>query len=114
KTYRALVRLAADVAPAALERLTQLVGEVAQQTPVRVLRRRADMTRRRRVQSVRWLAIDPRTVELTVRTQAGTYIKELISGDGGRTRPSVAEVLAAPAECAELDVLAIHLDTVDP
>ncbi len=37
-------------------------------------------------------------------------MKELISGDGGRTRPSVAGILGVAAECAELDVLAIHLD----
>lgn len=54
--------------------------------------------------------LDPRTIELEVRTEAGLYVKELVSGDGGRTCPSVAEVLGTAAECAELDVLAIHLD----
>jgi len=110
KTYRALVRLAEAVPPAALERLGGLVGEVEQQTPVRVLRRRADLPRRRRIHSVEWRRTDDRTLELTVRTQAGTYVKELISGDGGRTRPSVAGILGVAAECAELDVVAIHLD----
>jgi len=108
KTYRAVVRLAADVDEAALGRLAGLAGLVRQRTPVRVLRRRSDLVRRRQVRAVTWRRLDPRTVELEVRAQAGTYIKELISGDGGRTRPSVAEVLGVPAECAELDVVAFH------
>jgi tRNA pseudouridine synthase 10 len=51
-------------------------------------------------------------VELTVRAQAGTYIKELVSGDGGRTEPCVAGVLGAGAACVELDVLDIHTENV--
>ncbi len=108
KTYRALVRTAepvADLAP-----LATLQGKIRQRTPTRVLRRRPDLRRVRQVQSLAWRALDPRTLELEVRTEAGLYVKELVSGDGGRTRPSAAEVLGTAAECAELDVLAIHLD----
>jgi len=62
------------------------------------------------VRAMDWRRLDGQTMEMTVRTDAGLYVKELISGDDGRTCPSVAEVLGVPAECAELDVLAIHLD----
>jgi tRNA pseudouridine synthase 10 len=108
KTYRALVRLAepvADLAP-----LGNLAGRIRQRTPARALRSRSDRVRHRRVRSVAWKSVDARTVEIEVRTQAGLYVKELVSGDDGRTSPSVAEVLGVGAECAELDVLAIHLD----
>jgi len=108
KTYRALVRLAepvADLAP-----LANLAGRIQQRTPLRALRSRPDRVRHRRVRSVAWKSVDARTVEIEVRTQAGLYVKELVSGDDGRTSPSVAEVLGVAAECAELDVLAIHLD----
>jgi tRNA pseudouridine synthase 10 len=108
KTYRALVRLAAEVDDARLARLASLVGPVRQRTPLRVLKRRPDLVRERRVVALEWRRLDGRTLELTVRAQAGTYIKELLSGNEGRTRPSVAEVLGVPAECAELDVIAIH------
>jgi len=37
----------------------------------------------------------------------GLYIKELISGDDGRTKPSISEILNTPAECIELDVLEV-------
>jgi len=109
KSYRALVRLAADVDDVHLAHLADLVGIIHQETPSRVLRRRADLVRPRRIISLDWRRILARTLELSVRAQAGTYIKELVSGDGGRTRPSVTEVLGTPAECAELDVIAIHV-----
>jgi len=107
KTYRALVRLAepaADLAP-----LGNLAGRIRQRTPARALRGRPDRVRHRRVRSVAWKSVDARTVELEVRTQAGLYVKELVTGDAGRTSPSVAEVLSVAAECVELDVTAIHL-----
>jgi tRNA pseudouridine synthase 10 len=110
KSYRALVRLAADVDAERCRRLESLVGVIRQQTPTRVLRRRSDLVRERRVVSLTWRQLGPRKLEIVVRTQAGAYIKELISGNGGRTRPSVAEVLGVPAECAELDVIGIHLE----
>jgi tRNA pseudouridine synthase 10 len=109
KSYRALVRLAAPVEEVTLARLAGLVGVIQQQTPTRVLRRRPDLVRPRRVHTLEWRRVDGQTLEIDVRTQAGTYIKELISSDGGRTRPSVAEVLGVPAVCAELDVTAIHV-----
>ena len=46
----------------------------------------------------------PNTV---VFAQHGTYVKESISGEGGATRPSLSELVGAPCECVELDVLAI-------
>ena len=43
-----------------------------------------------------------------MRTQAGTYVKEAISGEDGMTEPSVAARLGiADARCIELDVMAI-------
>jgi tRNA pseudouridine synthase 10 len=110
KSYRALVRLASDVDDAALARLAGMVGLIRQRTPLRVLRRRPDMERNRRLVSLAWRRIDGQTIEVEVRTQAGLYVKELVSGDAGRTRPSVAEALGIPAECAELDVICVHLD----
>ena len=113
KTYRAVAELDRDVPEADLARLADLVGVIGQRTPTRVRRRRSDRLRRRRVRSLAWKRLGPRRVELTVRAQAGTYVKELISGDGGRTRPSAAEVLGAEAECVELDVLDVHTEN-DP
>jgi tRNA pseudouridine synthase 10 len=110
KSYRALAHLAANVGAEQCGRLATLVGVIHQQTPTRVLKRRSDLVRDRHIISLDWRQLGPRDIEIVVRTQAGTYIKEFISGNSGRTRPSVAEVLGVPAECAELDVIGVHLD----
>jgi len=110
KTYRAVAELERDVTDEDLARLADLVGRIRQRTPTRVLQRRSNRTRTRRVRSLEWKRLGPRRVELTVRAQAGTYIKELVSGDGGRTQPCVAGVLGVAAECVELDVLDVHVE----
>ncbi|MEM2002924.1 MAG: hypothetical protein QXT77_09790, partial [Candidatus Methanomethylicaceae archaeon] len=51
--------------------------------------------------------VDSNRIELIVRCQGGLYVKELISGDDGRTKPSVSEVLGAGARCVELDVISV-------
>lgn len=42
-----------------------------------------------------------------LRTQHGTYVKEILSGDGGNTRPSLGELLGVRCRCLELDVTSI-------
>ena len=44
---------------------------------------------------------------LNVEAESGTYIKELISGDEGRTKPSISEMINNPCKVIELDVLEI-------
>ena len=46
--------------------------------------------------------------EITVRCEAGLYVKELISGDNGRTVPSISSLLGQACVCKELDVMEIH------
>ena len=46
-------------------------------------------------------------MEMRVHCQGGLYIKELITGDEGRTSPSVAEILDVKAKPLELDVLEV-------
>jgi tRNA pseudouridine synthase 10 len=108
KTYRAVVRSASGTPlPAdAAARLAPLSGaEIRQRTPERVERRRADKVRVRRVLAVGVVARETSGLVAVVRTEPGTYLKELVSGDGGRTSPSFAEVLGQPCFCEELDVL---------
>ncbi len=40
--------------------------------------------------------------------QGGLYVKELVSGDEGRTKPNLAENLGVKAKIAELDVIKIE------
>jgi tRNA pseudouridine synthase 10 len=108
KEYEALVEVSGQLDPA---RITDLLGkriEVTQHTPDRVAHRRAELDR------VRWVefrAIEPAgpTGQWRVRlsTQHGTYVKEVLSGEGGNTQPSLASLLGLSCRCLELDVLAI-------
>ncbi|MBI3722640.1 tRNA pseudouridine(54/55) synthase Pus10, partial [bacterium] len=112
KRYRALVKVGAPVEP---ERVHALEGtfrgaEIRQRTPERVLRRRADKVRPRRVLELRAALLPGGALELLVVAEAGTYVKELVSGDSGRTAPSVAEALGVAASVVELDVLEILVE----
>lgn len=110
KTYRAWVETAAAPPPDAARRIASLTGRVIEQlSPTRVMGRRGrNSMRRKRIAASRWLGeVDGRWV-WEVRAESGTYIKELVSGDGGRTRPSLTTLLEVPARCTALDVLAIH------
>lgn len=107
KRYRARVAVDGALDP---ERVTTLVGErftAAQQTPGRVAHRRADKVRERWVRVVSLEPAGDDAVEVVLETEHGTYVKEAIGGDEGRTRPSLAELLGVGCRCIELDVLAI-------
>ena len=45
--------------------------------------------------------------EMTIKTEGGLYIKELISGDEGRSQPNVADKLGIKAFCKQLDVVEV-------
>jgi len=110
KVYRVLVRFPAPVEDGKLKAaVSTLVGRpIAQRTPVRVSHRRADRTRERLVTAIEVSRSEGSTVELRVTAEAGTYVKELVHGDGGRTTPSLAEALGVACEVVELDVLEIQ------
>ncbi len=110
KTYRALVRLGREVAEEDVRRLEEAFrgAVVSQRTPLRVAHRRADRVRKKVVYELRVTRFGGNEMELVVRCQGGLYVKELIHGDQGRTRPSVAEVLGCEAACVELDVMDIE------
>jgi len=108
KTYEAVVEAAGDLPADLGARVARLSGVVIdQQTPRRVLRRRADLVRRRLVEESAAEPVGGRRFRWRVRAAAGTYIKELASGDAGRTRPSLSDLLAVPCSVAALDVLEI-------
>lgn len=108
KTYRAIVKLEKKIKKADLMKLRQLIGIVNQRTPKRVMHRRGNLLRKREVKGLKARLVGKRKFEITVKTQAGLYIKELVSGDDGRTRPSVSEILGQKAVCEKLDVTRIE------
>ncbi len=111
KVYKALILLEDPVASEALERaLEGLRGVVINQwTPKRVIHRRANVLRRRRLHDIRCTIVTPRVVECLIKADPGLYVKELVSGDEGRTSPSIAEALGTKALCIELDVIGVEV-----
>ncbi|MCA1819814.1 MAG: hypothetical protein LC620_07185, partial [Halobacteriales archaeon] len=89
----------------------QLTGAVLEQrTPDRVAHRRADLVRKRSLHKVDLdaMAEDLGTrFSIRVRAESGTYIKEMVSGDEGRTVPSFSALASVPVKVEFLDVLAI-------
>ena len=106
KVYDALVECEEPYDKDKLEELLNL-GEIQQQTPLRVLRRRADMIRIKNVLDVSYEIIDEKTFSMRIKTEGGLYIKELISGDDGRSHPNVGEILGVNAKCIQLDVIEV-------
>lgn len=109
KEYRVTIEFAEKVTVRDLksieEKLTNAV--IHQRTPNRVLHRRADLTREKYIYEVNVKKLTPKKAEMKVRCQGGLYVKELVSGDEGRTAPSVTEILGNKAKPVKLDVLNI-------
>ena len=106
KIYNALVVCDQPFDEDKLEKLIKL-DEIHQQTPLRVLRRRADKVRIKHVLDLSYEIIDEKTFNMRIKTEGGLYIKELISGDEGRSNPNVGEILGVSAKCAQLDVIEV-------
>jgi tRNA pseudouridine synthase 10 len=80
---------------------------ITQQTPTRVAHRRADLARMREIVDLEVEEFDGENLTLRVRTESGTYVKEFVHGDGGRTTPSLSELLGVPCSVKALDVIAV-------
>lgn len=106
KVYKALVKCDEAFDKDKLEELIKL-DEIHQQTPLRVLRRRADKVRIKHVLDLSYEIIDEKTFSMQIKTEGGLYIKELISGDDGRSHPNVGEILGVNAICEQLDVIEV-------
>lgn len=110
KTYRVRIRFDGEVPPDLPQRLETLGGvDVEQLSPRRVMKRRGQNTlRRKRIIESCFIGSEGDEHVWELRTSSGTYIKELVTGDDGRTRPSVAELVGVACECAVLDVMDVH------
>ena len=106
KVYEAIVKCDEAFNQDKLDEITKL-NEIHQQTPLRVLRRRTDMVRIKHVLDLSYEIIDDMTFKMRIKTEGGLYIKELISGDEGRSQPNISEILGVKAICEQLDVIEV-------
>jgi len=99
-----------------MEIMQKLQGcTLAQRTPERVAHRRADKIRKRKVletnnPSIEVVDENLMIGEFSLRCESGTYVKETVHGDGGRTQPSIASLIKAKCTVEWLDVADIHAD----
>ena len=116
KEYEAIVSADRALTAKDAKKIGALSGTALNQhTPTRVLARRTDMLRKRTVYKISAQAISGGRLKLHILAEAGTYIKEFIHSDVGRTKPSVSSTLGCSAACDSLDVVGIHdyfLETV--
>ncbi len=115
KTYKAIVKTDRKISKENFEQkvsdLKKLFEnqEIFQRTPYRVSHRRTDKVREKVIYRIEGKLIKSNLFEFKIETQGGTYIKELINGDNGRTSPSFSEIFKIPLKCIELDVIEIVL-----
>jgi tRNA pseudouridine synthase 10 len=112
KEYRVRIEFENEVSDEGMQLLEDKLNStlIKQQTPLRVLHRRADLTRERYIYKVKVKKVSPKEAEMQVRCQGGLYVKELVSGDEGRTTPSVSELLKNQAKTLKLDVLNVIME----
>lgn len=97
--------------PFNLQDLSLLVGKtfnVLQETPLRVLKRRAQKTRKHLVKIISFEVISSNEFKLQLECSAGCYVKEFISGDNNKTKPSISALLKNNCSCSQLDVIKIN------
>ncbi len=108
KTYLAEVDFEKNIDKKKLRLLKQLTKEpILQKTPLRVVHRRADKFRKRNVKKISW-GSKGKKLKLKITAESGLYIKELIAGDEGRTKPNVSDIVENKVRKISLDVIKIH------
>ena len=112
KEYRLLAEFENEVSDEGLRMLEETLSgaSIKQQTPLRVLHRRADLIRERYIYKVKVKKVSLKRALMEIRCQGGLYVKELVSGDEGRTIPNVSDLLGNRAKTLKLDVLKVIMD----
>uniref|UniRef100_A0A671KYA1 tRNA pseudouridine(55) synthase n=1 Tax=Sinocyclocheilus anshuiensis TaxID=1608454 RepID=A0A671KYA1_9TELE len=111
KTYSAFIWTQKAIDSTDLEFLANIKDlRIAQKTPLRVLHRRPLAVRQRLIHSMSTIYLDKHHFTLKLCTQAGTYIKEFVHGDFGRTIPNLCDLMKTDADILELDVESVDVD----
>ncbi|KAE8736177.1 pentatricopeptide repeat-containing protein [Hibiscus syriacus] len=114
KQYCALVWISRPLEDEDVQSISLLNDmQILQKTPIRVLHRRSPLERQK---IIHWMKIEriagsSQYFLLHLCTQAGTYIKEFVHGDFGRTQPSIGSILGCRAEIMQLDVTDVKMDS---
>jgi len=107
KIYRALVLLSQAVTDEQIRSLEEYFHnrQIVQYTPRRIKRKPPKKRRVRMVYELKVIKLCDKLLELIIKCQGGLYVKELITGDEGRTSPSISDALGQDVRPLLLDVL---------
>ena len=110
KSYSCVVWVKRRITPEDCRRLNAEVKELQlqQTTPIRVLHRRSLAVREKVIHRLRATYINQHYMHVCLLASAGTYIKEFVHGDLGRTTPSVGSLLDSEADILQLDVTNVY------
>ena len=106
KIYNAFVWSKANIDNEICDKINKIENiAINQITPLRVLHKRVLKTREKLIYRLNIKEIiNPHFMILEVRASAGTYIKEFINGDLGRTYPSLCDIIGNECDIIQLDV----------
>ncbi|KAM0673037.1 hypothetical protein GVAV_003528 [Gurleya vavrai] len=82
-----------------------------QKTPLRVLHRRPNLERKKEIEILKFIDYGG-YYEIEIRADAGTYIKEFVNGDFGRTAPSLSSLNNCYVDLTKLSVTKIESEDV--
>lgn len=109
KAYIAAVRFSRKVSSEEIEAVNSMENILLKQkTPVRVLHRRTLLTRDKIIHDIHLHPLNDNWCLAFVLSSAGTYIKEFVHGDLGRTVPNLGSMLDADCDIFQLDVLDLY------
>jgi tRNA pseudouridine synthase 10 len=106
KLYRVLVEFENPVESA--DAIGKLAGSIRQRTPWRLLGQKPDKTKHKKIKSIKWKRINKKRYQIVISAESGLYLHELVTGDGGRTKPSVSELLGNQAKIKEFDLVGLE------
>ncbi len=111
KTYEAVVEFDGEISEEDLRTVEEKFRDIIieQRTPRRVLKRRADKIRMKKLYYVEAEKLADNVVKFRIKAQGGLYVKELIDGDEGRTKPNIAEVLGRKPLKIDLSVIEVEV-----
>lgn len=100
KAYCCIVWVKKRISPKDLQQKLNALSNIVlkQTTPMRVLHRRSLMVRDKLIYKVKAEYINQHYFQLHILASAGTYIKEFVHGDLGRTVPSIGSLLETEAD----------------
>jgi len=111
KHYRCIIQCSKKIDPEKLDQLNKLNKfDIDQKTPVRVLHRRSLLVRKRSIFHFSGRIINPYHIDLELVTQGGTYVKEFVHGDFGRTIPNLSALLDCDCDLLLLDVTQVEFN----